>query len=277
MALKGIAQETLAVCEQGAYTAPDGTVHRFADRQLAAVDQTRLWTPDQLDHLLDAVPEPERREQPVAVEVTMESTQAAAYRLTIQEGGEAVCALNFASARNPGGGFIRGAKAQEEDVARCSGLYPALLPCREYYDFNRAQKTLLYSDHMIYSPEVPFFRIKSRIFCDQPYFVSVITAPAPNAGQVRRQQAKDTHLIEPTFRRRVGKVLALAHKHGQKELVLGAWGCGVFGNDPDMVADAFGTWLRQPFFKYAFRRVVFAIYTKKRTDPNLLAFQKRFL
>ncbi|CAM2011241.1 TIGR02452 family protein [Acanthopleuribacter pedis] len=275
MSLKGIAQETLAVIEAGRYTTPDGSVHEFGEAQRAAEAGTRLWTPEGLDELLDTTPQREAGRTQTHIEVTKESTQAAAYRLATQPSAKAVGALNFASARNPGGGFIRGAKAQEEDVARCSGLYPTLLRCPEYYTYNRDRKTLLYSDHMIYSPRVPFFRIKSRSFCDRLYFASVITAPAPNAGQVRKHAETDEATIESVFRRRVGKVLALAESEGLTHLVLGAWGCGVFANDPIMVADAFAAWLDHPRFKNVFAHITFAIYAKKATDPNLVAFQQR--
>lgn len=56
-----------------------------------------------------------------AVEVTTESRLAAARRL-----GDATAALVFASARNPGGGFRTGARAQEEDIA-CACALPLFL------------------------------------------------------------------------------------------------------------------------------------------------------
>ena len=92
-----------------------------------------------------------------ACEVSAETTGAAALRLR-GEGGERVLALNFASAKNAGGGFINGAKAQEEDLARASALYPCLIGQRGYYEANRRCGSMIYTDHLIYSPDVPFFR-----------------------------------------------------------------------------------------------------------------------
>ncbi len=184
--------------------------------------------------------------------------------------------LNYASARNPGGGFINGAKAQEEDLARCSGLYLCQLKQPEYYAANRSQDSLLYTDRLIYSPRVPWFRTYSRELLDDYFLASVITAPAPNAGQVLRRDAKAQPDIERVLRRRAGYVLAVARDNGHRSLLLGAWGCGVFCNDPSMVADAFGQWLESPRFHGCFDRVVFGVYDISKSKDTLRAFQRRF-
>jgi uncharacterized protein (TIGR02452 family) len=184
--------------------------------------------------------------------------------------------LSFASARNPGGGFINGAKAQEEDLARCSGIYPCLLTQPTYYDINRASDSLLYSDYVIYSPKVPWFRVRNRELLDDVFLASVITAPAPNAGQALRRDPECSPEIASTLRQRAGIILAIARDHGHRSLLLGAWGCGVFRNDPNMVADVFGEWLKDRRFLGCFDRVTFAIYTSKNNLETLIAFQKRF-
>jgi uncharacterized protein (TIGR02452 family) len=184
--------------------------------------------------------------------------------------------LSFASARNPGGGFINGAKAQEEDLARCSGIYPCLLTQPAYYDTNCEGESLLYSDHIIYSPHVPWFRVRNRELLDDVFLASVITAPAPNAGQALRRDPDCGAAIAATLDRRAGKILAIARDRGHRSLLLGAWGCGVFCNDPHLVADVFGRWLAHPSFLGCFDRVVFAIYTSNRNLDTLTAFQTRF-
>ena len=163
----------------------------------------------------------------------------------------------YASARNPGGGFINGAKAQEEDLARCSGLYPCLLQQPDYYEANRNCASLIYTERIIYSPQVPWFRTRSRNLLDYFFLASVITAPAPNAGQVLRRDPQASARIESALRRRTGYVLAVARDRGHRSLLLGGWGCGVFCNDPSMVADAFGQWLAAPEFQGCFDRVIF--------------------
>lgn len=210
------------------------------------------------------------------ITVTAEKTQAAAQRLVQGEGYSDLVLLNFASARHPGGGFITGARAQEEDLCRCSGLYPCLVKQTDYYDYNRNQESLLYSDHLIYSPQVPWFRQDNRDLLEQVYLASVITAPAPNAGETLKRNPQAGPLIEATLRQRAGLVLTIAKAQGQHNLLLGAWGCGVFRNQAAMVADAFATWLAAPEFKGCFQHVCFAVYDTTKQQINLRAFQERF-
>jgi uncharacterized protein (TIGR02452 family) len=274
MSLKGTADETLALLETGHFTAPDSRRIELHAEQARAVQGTRLYTPEQANALL-ASRAPSDAGRP-RIEVTGETTQIAARRLVLEEGVEDPALLNFASARNPGGGFVNGAKAQEEDLCRCSGLYPTLLTQRAYYDANRACTSALYTDHLIHSPKVPWFRARSR---DQPeclFLSSVLTAPAPNAGVVREREPHAVDDIETTLRRRAGCVLSAAAAHGHRTLLLGAWGCGVFRNDPTQVADAFGAWLESPQFAGAFDRVVFAVYDTSKTQATRAAFEARF-
>jgi len=210
------------------------------------------------------------------MEVTPETTTAAAHRLVHVEGVERVAALNFASAKNPGGGWLGGARAQEEDLARCSALYRCLLAQPRYYEANRAHPSFLYTDHVIYSPAVPFFRDDDHRLLEEPFPVSIITAPAPNAGEALRRDPSAGPQLRAVLASRAGKVLAVAAHQGHRTLVLGAWGCGVFRNDPRNVAGVFDDWLRSQDVSGVFERVVFAVYDRTRTRGALRAFEGRF-
>lgn len=275
MSLKGIAKETLSILEKGEFVSRSGTVINFSSKQKLAEDNTVLYRPKQVEELLSHTSS-EGQNRPT-IEVTDETTQVAAYRLIEQEGCNDLVLLNFASARNPGGGFLKGAKAQEEDLAYCSGLYSCQLKQPEYYEINRAYKSLLYTDHLIYSPNVPWFRVRNRELLDDYFLASVITAPAPNAGEVLRRKPSALSEVERILRRRAGYVMAVAQDNGHRSLLLGAWGCGVFRNSPAMVADAFGQWLESPRFKGCFDRVVFGIYDPSKNKATLQAFQNRFM
>lgn len=274
MSLKGVAKATLKILDDGGFAAPAGDWIELRAELDHAVETTRLYTPEQLAALLPSN-NPQGGSGP-RVEVNGDSTQVAAHRLVVDQGVGNLVLLNFASARNAGGGFIKGARAQEEDLTRCSGLYPCLLSQPAYYQANRAQASLLYTDHMIYSPAVPWFRTHSRNLLDQVFLASVITAPAPNAGEVLRRDPGAGSEIEACLRRRCGMVLAVARDQGHRNVLLGAWGCGVFRNDPALVSDAFGTWLESAAFAGAFDNVVFAILTGSRNRSTLEAFENRF-
>jgi len=272
MSLRHLATQTLEILEAGGYRAPDGRWVELAEVQARAVAGSFVLTPERGAALLrEASP----GGPPPIVEVTEERTQEAAWRLVVREGREHVVVLNFASARNPGGGFLNGAKAQEEDLARSSGLYPCLVGQELYYRSNREHDSMLYTDHLIYSPGVPWFRTRSRELLDRVFLASVITAPAPNAGQALRRDPAAGPAIEAALRRRAGLVLALARAQGHRELVLGAWGCGVFMNDPGMVADAFAQWMASETFAGAFERVTFAIYDRSKGREVGTAFERR--
>lgn len=275
MSLKGVATNTLEILERGHYTSPAGKKRDIGASLSLAREGTRLFSPDELGSLLTQTPEDTPTSSP-EIEVTDERTQEAARRLVQDEGVTGLVLLNFASARNAGGGFINGARAQEEDLSRCSGLYPCLLEQPAYYSRNRKQDSMLYTDHIIYSPGVPFFRERSRELLEQPYDVAVITAPAPNAGQHLRRNPLDHASIEEALRRRAGYVLLVAKEMGHRDLLLGAWGCGVFQNKPATVADAFGAWLEDPRFANAFDSVCFAIYDRAKIQSTLTAFRQRF-
>ncbi len=274
VSLKVVAQETLEILEHGEYVNASGETVSIASDQFKAEQGTKLYQPDQLAKLL--YQESHHHHHQIQIRVTHETTQQAAFRLVVTEGFQDLVVLNFASARNPGGGFMKGAKAQEEDLSRCSGLYRCQLQQPQYYEMNRAYSSLLYTDHLIYSPKVPWFRVHNQHLLDSYYLASVITAPAPNAGQVLRRDPKAWSRIEVALRQRAGYILAVAQDHGHRSLLLGAWGCGVFQNSPTMVADAFGQWLEHPRFLGCFDRVIFGVYDPSKTQTTLKSFQARF-
>ena len=257
--------ENNGIFDNGWYHGPKtGKVH-------VGYEATTLYTPDELSRLM---PLPGNGDLP-KIEVVEGTTGDTGRRLAKKTGGH-VALLNFASAKNAGGGYVRGTKAQEEDLCRCSLLYHALKEQPGYYRANRKCGTNLYTDHMIYTQGASFFRADGTynlLDAEDVVKLDVITAPAPNAGAAMEGPAE----AETALRRRAGYVLAVAASRGVSDLVLGAWGCGVFRNDPEMVADAFGHWLESDGFRGAFKRVVFAIYAQSLPGQvNLEVFRRRF-
>lgn len=250
-----IAQQTVEIVEARGYPGVDLT--GLVD---SAVAGTELHLPDEL--LLPAGPQnPSPR-----VEVTFESTLAAARRA-----GPHSASLVFASARNPGGGFLRGAEAQEESIARSSALYACQLTQPGFYEAHRADRDLRYSHRVIHSPAVPVFRNDKGSLLDRPHTTAMLTCAAPNLGAITDSGIAAT--VPEVLRARAVRVLEVAAHHGHRALVLGAWGCGVFRNAPPVVADAFAHALKSvPHFDF----VVFAIRDRLPGTPVYHAFAEVF-
>merc|ERR1712008_223286 len=206
-------------------------------------------------------PPPKVSNQQLSIQVRCCTTLAAAQDLATS----ATCiappgVLNFASARRPGGGFRNGAGAQEESLARSSGIYPCL--AMHFYTFfapNRRAKSGVYTHDLIHSIGVPVLRDPYGALLVDPYLVDFVTAAAPN--RKRRGAAGAAAKCSDAMHERIRRVLHTFASNGCMDLVLGAWGCGVFGNNPATVARLFNEALREFF---CFRRVIFAVL-----DPNM--------
>jgi uncharacterized protein (TIGR02452 family) len=268
---KDIARTTLEILEKGFYINPGGAKTDLTKAMNQATRSTKLYKPSDLDTIVASVAP--GQEYDTIFEVENETSLDAVRRLAIDPSANIMC-LNFASAKNPGGGFLTGAVAQEESIARASGLYPCLLTAKAYYDYHRKLTTCFYSDHMIYSPKVPVFKTEKGDLMAAPVYPSIITSPAVNAGVVKSNEPANAAQIIPVMRSRVEKVLALSLLHKHDTLVLGAWGCGVFRNDPSDIAMLFHEALTGKFAR-RFKKVVFAVYNNK--DVMIEPFRKLFL
>ena len=274
-----VARETLEILESRAYESPAGKRVEIAPALEYALRESRLYSPQQFpevfalrdDRLAASAPKPMR------VEVVNATTLAAARRLVEEQHREDVLCLNFASAKNPGGGFINGSQAQEESLARASGLYACISPMQMMYETNKRYRSSLYTDHLIYSPQVPVFRDDDDRLLETPWRVSMLTAPAVNAGAIHDNEPENVSRIQETMLRRMEKLLSIAVVHRHGALVLGAWGCGVFRNEPADVARWFHYHLLEnDSFRHAFDTVVFAVLDGSPELSTLNAFRKLF-
>lgn len=270
--LRNIARENSRIVTEGGYTGPAGGRVRLAEAIAAAADGTRVYGPEPVGPLPDLV----SGARPVRCSVTAESSTEAARRLTSQ-GHDQVAVLTFASARNPGGGYVNGAQAQEEALCRASALHTCLLRVPAFYAEHRAHRDPFYSDRVIHSPAVPVFRDDRGGLLDTPYAAGFLTCAAPNAGVVARTEPERAAEIGPALDRRAERVLEVAATHGYRRLVLGAWGCGVFANSPARVAAAFAALLTgDGRFAYAFDEAVFAVLDRRADSPTRAAFHTAF-
>jgi uncharacterized protein (TIGR02452 family) len=239
-----LGQSALRAADQGAYVTRDGREVVWRAPAEAARVAKRSIPPDaSLPHRDDKVL-PETR-----VQVTNESTLGAARRLT--EHGLRPLALNFANGVHPGGGFLSGARAQEETLCRSSALFATLVDDPMYRN-HRFRPHPDSTDWTIHSPDVPVFRTDDGMELAAPWPLSVLTCAAPYAPAIGQPQAGDL------LQKRIHRVLAVARAFGYDTLVLGAWGCGAFKNDIVRTARDFRDAL-DTAYEGAFAEVVFAV------------------
>jgi len=198
----------------------------------------------------DPLPTTEREHQSeTRIQVANETTLQASRRLS--ESALRPIALNFANGVNPGGGFLNGARAQEEVLCRSSALFRTLVD-DPMYECHQGRPRPDSSDWVIYSPDVPVYRTDDGAELDRPWLLSFLTSAAPYAPAVGQPESGDL------LQKRISRVLAVASAYGYQALVLGAWGCGAFANDPHRTALDFRDALETEF-RGCFSDVVFAV------------------
>ena len=180
---------------------------------------------------------------------------------------EITAVLNFASYNNPGGNFINGSKTQEECLCHESYLYNVLKGRIGYYKINHKNKNkCLYTDRALYSPNVRFTKECKDVFCD------VITCAAPNKTAAQKYYNVSDEENSKVLKERIEFVLKIAQDNRVDNLILGAYGCGVFGQDPLEVAKIFKEFLSGKY--KCFNKVIFAIPNK--LEVNYRCFQRIF-
>lgn len=177
--------------------------------------------------------------------------------------------LNFASSYHPGGGFITGAMAQEEALCHASTLYLQLNSCNELYNKNRASRLDVYTDNMAVC-NTEFFRNSSGIMIPKPVTATVITSAAVNNNKL---SDRNSDRVKEIMKIRMKKIIMLAIEEHIDIFILGAFGCGVFGNDPYFIADTWKT-LTDSYGGY-FKKIYFSIL-KNKSHENFRAFSTVF-
>jgi uncharacterized protein (TIGR02452 family) len=276
---KKIAEATLKAISNGYYTTPDGATFNLSTAVLKSQKHTVYHSPT--SNLLSdwhTIP-PRPSDAPTIttiVSITQCSTLTAARSMATLTN---IGVLNFASAKKPGGGFLTGAEAQEESLARASTIYPSLIhkPASAFYELHKNDNHgCFYTHAMIYSPNVLLIRDDSAQFME-PIEVGMLTSAAVNAGVVREKwrTVNMEDQIEAMMLERMGRILRLFEERGDKNLVLGSFGTGVFRNSVPMVARLWADLLmgQNSRFKNAFDRIVFAIIDQRTCDEFKTAFE----
>lgn len=200
-----------------------------------------------------------------------------------------VAVHNFASASNPGGGVTKGANAQEECLCRCSGLYfclntPAMWD--GFYEPHRDAHDPIHNDDIIYTPGVTVFKTDTVTPTLLPesdwYDVDVITCAAPNLrdqpsnqynrGDGNRQVKMTNKDLLALHEKKLRRILEVALSEGCETIILGAFGCGAFQNNPEVVALANRNVLKD--YLHAFKNIEFAVYCSPKDERNFKIFER---
>ncbi len=255
--MRDLVSQSQAIVEKGSYVTPSGREIELGSWIEATLRGTKLYTPASLIHLM-------REEGPRGygpeVQVFDTTTAQAAKNLVVDLGVEKPALLCFADRETPGGPFLKGGRSQEATLCRCSALFPALKSQKSYYHEHRQEKSRLGTDHIIYAPDVVFFKETPHgPLLEAPFRVSVMCATAPKMGPLRRKDSDLRKLFRSSYERRWGAILAVAEAEGHRHLLLGDWGCDVFENQPQDCAETLAPWLSSERFRGSFQQIVIAI------------------
>lgn len=189
--------------------------------------------------------------------------------------GDRVLVLNYANPVSIGGGVRRGARAQEEDLCRQSSLLLSLESdaAAAYYRYNRALNTMLGSDALIISPNVEILRDGKCEWLDETAVVSVLTCAAPYLRNGSEGKTYDEY--REMLAHRIRGMLSVAAHEGYTHLVLGAWGCGAFGNDAKLIAQLFKEEIGR-IGSGAFKHIGFSVLCKDAEQYNYHTFSRCF-
>lgn len=202
--------------------------------------------------IADFTPVPMKRETPFVLSESVQKMTT--IECILQNKGKRVLALNFANALYAGGAYRLGGNAQEESICRASFLYYTIREEKEFYSANRKRVSALYTDGMIFSENVPIIRDDSGALLDECMTAGFVTCPAVNRRELLPWQRKGANEV---MERRIEKIVSFMQSQEPDVMVLGAFGCGAFGNQREAIL---------PFFEKAINKytngkseIIFAI------------------
>lgn len=257
----------LISCDRGYYINDQNEKVDISDMINNCLSKTEFY-PEDYDYQLP----PLENKDKGTIEIRNESTLKAVHRLSIIEGKENVCALNFANALIPGGGVLQGRRAQEETLCRSSALYYSITQPKGslFYQHHATNKIRgIASNALIYSPDCPTWVVDKKIL-DQPFLTSFISSAAVDNSYnlLKREEIRQIH------DKRVQSIINCAIINGVKNFVLGAYGCGAFLNKPEDIAHSFKRYLVDEEKRFYFDTISFGIIGYNTT--NIDAFAKEF-
>ncbi|MCD7751918.1 MAG: TIGR02452 family protein [Lachnospiraceae bacterium] len=280
-----IFHETMKIAQKGRYLYDDREiVLKLTAEQMAQVE---VFSRDRINGVFSQV-HPDESAGPAGKRIQTRVSACDSFEAAIRLSGgnmaaehpkNRVLVLNFANALHPGGGVKSGERAQEEDLCRKSTLYCSLTArdAEVMYQYNASLKNHLASDYMLLSPHVEILRDTKGKLLSETCLVSVLTAAAPRItfGMGGLSESELRKLLA----KRIRAIFTVAAYGGYQKLVLGAWGCGAFGNDPDEMAPLFADEIEywSASGTSPFKQIEFAVLKgSNRNSRNYVSFARQF-
>lgn len=268
-----IAKETIQITKQGFYKINNKKIDLIHSKE-NDFESVIVYTPEKLKKMM--------AEKEKILKNNIENIDKCKFYILDSDSFEAAknfkntLVMNFASPTRAGGGFLSGARAQEEALCRASTLYSSISgkKASEMYDYNNKIKSPIDSDYMLLSKDVCVFRDNHGLLIEKPYNLGVFTIPAPNKnGRARYIKQEELDIV---MKDRIRKFFITAIDNNYKTLVLGAWGCGVFGHEAQKIAQYFYDIFFEEDYENYFENVVFAIlYGKNKIQDFLNVFGEK--
>ena len=280
-----ILQETLQILDTGKYKVNGKEVKLQLSKE--RMEASHVLLPADVQDICGRELNREPAAGPCRIDCVKQDSYVAAIEMTRErqnagDQSKPVLVLNFANPVNIGGGVYKGARTQEEDLCRRSSLLRSLETPHSlrYYSYNRKLHTHMGSDAMIFSPEVEIFRDECGELMDETVIVAVLTCAAPMITYSMEGMSESEY--REMFYNRIVGMLKCAAYFGYEDLVLGAWGCGAFGNDAAIVSDLFYGALKELDWDALkvddlFHRIVFAVRSRGEESYNFIEFKRRFV
>jgi len=174
------------------------------------------------------------------------------------------CAINMASHKRPGGGVRNGARAQEEGLFRCSNLTNVI--SADFYP--------LQENECLYTENAVFFKDKNYdlippINCDIVTIAALrLSGIVTDKGLVSFESEHDRKIYEQITRDKIRLMCSIPSKYGVSNLILGAWGCGVFKNDPEFISKTFKKILIEEGYSSLYDNVIFGVINDRNSVAN---------
>jgi len=260
-----IARATQQILKRGTYTTESGSEHDIRVLIDSARTQTVIYPPALV------MPRPREKYKQLVSYVHNQTTLTVAHAR--QKRGYRVAILNFTQPTSLGNGWMNGRNAQEASLVRSSGLMSCLRDVAWYGDASH-QVNPFYDDTVIVSPHVPFIRTHDGDLLEQPWMAHVVSAAPIHVHAVRKYMPMRIAEVPLAMMRRATRIIEAAANTKANVLVLGAWGCGRFGNDPDMVIAAFMAAFESPAMRN-FAIVDFAVPDVTSGSPLYHRFRNR--